>query len=138
MQCDFGKIIDQKMQCSEIGQIIAEEWIRTAMIRSNIVLNQWVVMPNHIHGIIQIKNDRYNVETTRRVVSTRLLPNSIGSIIGQFKSKCTKRIRADGYAQFNWQRNYYDHIIRNDKDLAHIREYIANNPQNWDRDEYNK
>jgi len=138
MQCDFGQVIDQKMHYSENGQIIAEEWIRTAIIRSNIALDQWVVMPNHIHGIILIKNDRYNVETTRRVVSTCLFPNSLGSIIGQFKSICTKRVWTAGYHDFHWQRNYHDHIIRNYKDFIRIRVYIANNPQNWNKDEYNK
>jgi len=129
MQCLFGSITDGKIQLSSIGKIIADEWQKTITIRPNVDLDQWVIMPNHIHGIIIITK-RENVQTARRAVSTQLFPNSLGSIIGQFKSKCTKRIRVEGYAQFHWHRNFYDHIIRNNNDLARILEYIANNPQN--------
>lgn len=82
MQCAFGQVIDQKMHYSPVGQIVAEEWTNAEILRSNITLDQWIVKPNHVHGIIQIKN----VETSRRDVSTGLRPNSIGSIIGQFKA----------------------------------------------------
>lgn len=67
MQCAFGQVIDQKMHYSPVGQIVAEEWTNAEILRSNITLDQWIVKPNHVHGIIQIKN-------------------SIGSIIGQFKT----------------------------------------------------
>jgi len=137
MQCLFGCITNGKMQLSFLGQIIANEWQKTEIIRSNVILDQWIIMPNHIHGIITI-TEKNNVQTTRRVVSTSLLSNSLGSIIGQFKSKCTKRIRADGYAQFNWHKNYHDHIIRNKQSLDRIRQYIITNPAKWDMDEYNK
>ena len=144
MKCDFGQVIDQKMHYSEIGQIIAEEWIKSAKIRSNIALDQWAIMPNHIHGIIQIKNNKNNVEAsrwlvskgTRRIVSTSLLSNSLGSIIGQFKSICTKRIWTASYHDFQWQHNYHDHIIRNEQDLHRVRQYIINNPLQWDLDKY--
>ena len=99
------------MQLSFLGQIIANEWQKTETIRSTVILDQWIIMPNHIQGIIII-TERKNVQTARRAVSKSLKPDSIGSIIGQFKSKCTKRIRADGYAPFNWHKNYYDHIIQ--------------------------
>ena len=137
MFCVFGRVIDQKIQYSPIGQIAAEEWIKTGLLRSNIELDEWTLMPNHMHGIIQIKNDKNNVETTRRVVSTCLRPDSLGSVIGQYKSICTKRILAAGYRGFRWQRNYHDHIIRNERSLYRIREYIRNNPLKWDLDEYN-
>ena len=91
MKCDFGQIIDHKMNYSEIGRITAKEWIKTAMIRSNIALDQWVVMPNHFHGIIQIKNNKEIVETTHRVVSTpqiiscgRTTPPVVGSGLGRW------------------------------------------------------
>lgn len=132
MQCAFGQVIDQKMHYSPVGQIVAEEWTNAEILRSNITLDQWIVMPNHVRGIIQIKN----VETSRRDVSTGLRPNSIGSIIGQFKSVCAKRIWAAGYRCFRWQRNYHDHIIRGDRSLHRIREYIQNNPLKWDLDAY--
>lgn len=71
-----------------------------------------------------------------RVISTTLQPNSLGSIVGQFKSACTKRIRQKENHNFAWQANYYDHIIRNQKDLDRIREYIQNNPLKWELDKY--
>jgi len=92
---------------------------------------------HHIHGIIIITNDhKKSVETTPQVVST-LKSNSLGSIIGQFKSTTTKRIHAIGYSDFAWQSRFYDHIIRNEKSLQKIREYIHNNPLKWDIDENN-
>ena len=111
MQCLFGCITNGKMQLSFLGQIIANEWQKTEIIRSNVILDQWIIMPNHIHGIIII-TERKNVQTARRAVSTCLvqtprrgvctclLPNSLGSIIGQFKSVCTKRIWTAGYHDF--------------------------------------
>jgi len=135
MCCVFGRVIDQKMRYSPIGQIVAEEWIKTGTLRSNIELDQWIIMPNHIHGIIII--DHKIVRATQRVAPAGLFSNSLGSIIGQFKSACTKRIWAAGYRHFRWQRNYHDHIIRNERSLNNIREYIQNNPSKWDLDEYN-
>lgn len=96
-------------------------------------------MPNHIHGIIVIQNDEH-VETSRRDVSTskpRLKSNSLGAIVNQIKSVCTKRIRAAGFVDFGWQPGYYDHIIRDDEDLNRVREYINGNPYHWDEDEEN-
>ena len=137
MECVFGEIEDGEMRLSGIGEIVSEGWQKTEQIRANVKLDGWIVMPNHIHGIIILTNDhRKNVETTRRVVST-LKPNSLGSIIGQFKSTTTKRIHSIGHSDFAWQSRFYDHIIRNEKSLQKIREYIHNNPLKWDIDENN-
>ncbi len=76
------------------------------------------------------------IETTRRVVSTTIQPNSLGSIIGQYKSICTKRIRAINYPQFEWQTRYYDHIVRDEAELNRIRAYIRNNPGKWTEERY--
>jgi putative transposase len=111
----FGTIQNGTMQLSSIGQIVAEEWQKTAMIRPYVVLDEWVVMPNHFHAIVGIQNTGRlelpdspddTVETFRRNVSTgvsRLQPKSLGSIVGQFKSICTKRIWANGCPEFAWQ-----------------------------------
>ncbi len=93
-------------------------------------------MPNHIHGIIIIKNQP--VETFRRNVSTpRLKSDSLGAIIGQFKSVCTKRIWKAGFSNFGWQTRSYDHIIREQISLENIRQYIVNNPMKWELDRHN-
>lgn len=143
------------MQLSSIGEIIADEWQKTPTIRPNVDLDEWVVMPNHLHGIIVIRDDTESdviVETPQRGVSTRrgvstqsdvrtppsrLKSNSLGSIIGQFKSVCTKRIQAQGFANFAWQERYYDHIIRDERAFERIRLYIAGNPAKWNLDRNN-
>ncbi len=137
----LADIVDGAVRLSPIGEIVAEEWQRTAHIRANVVLDVWVVMPDHLHGIVGITASTI-VETPRRGVSTmttksRLQPNSLGSIIGQFKSVCTKRIWAAGHRDFAWQERFYDHIIRNERALNRIREYIANNPARWELDRAN-
>lgn len=140
----FGTISKGEMQLNEIGKIIEEEWLRTKIVRKNIDLDYHVVMPNHIHGIIIINPNVettgpvvsnkiiYNTETTHRVVSTSLKPNSLGSVIGQFKSVSSKRIHSHGKNNFEWQSRFYDRIIRNEKELLKIRKYILDNPLKWE------
>ena len=139
----FGEVKNGKMILNDLGKIVEEEWLKTKEIRSNVDLDYYVIMPNHFHGnliILDVETSRRDVsmerETGHRPVSTQLQPNSLGSIIGQFKSICTKRIHNLGYTQFQWQPRFYDHIIRNDSDLRRIRNYIQNNPFKWELDEY--
>lgn len=135
-ECCLGEILNQEMKLSEMGEIVQDEWIKTEQIRRNLFLDHWVIMPNHLHGIIGIRDG--NVETPRWGVShTTLIPNSLGSIVGQFKSKCTKRIWQAGYQYFGWQPRFYDHIIRDEETLGRIREYIKNNPLKWAEDKNN-
>lgn len=136
----FGKIIDGKMVLNELGKIAEQEWNRTKTIRNNVDLYYFVIMPNHIHGIIIINESvkttgsvvsnktKQEPKTTQRVVSTTLKPNSLGSIIEQFKTACSKRIRSLGKHNFAWQPRFYDRIIRNEKELYNIRKYIEQNP----------
>jgi putative transposase len=159
MRCWFGEVVDGTMRLSPFGEIVAEEWQETEQIRPNVTLDEWKVMPNHLHGIVVIhempharttphgnpsvkttRGGKPFVETTRRVVSTTtkttktLKSNSLGSIIGQFKAAATKRIHAAGCPEFTWQPRYHDHIIRNEGSLNKIREYIANNVLRWEFD----
>lgn len=135
----FGKIEKGQVNHSAVGSIVEEEWLMTARLRSYILLDEYVVMPNHFHGIIAIfKDDNYlSGETTQRVVSTKttLKPHSLSSIIGQFKSKCTKRIR-EFNKNFEWQSRFHDRIIRSEKELNAVREYIRYNPLKWSKDEF--
>ncbi len=140
----FGEVEGNEMYLSAIGEIAAQEWHKTAQIRPNVELDEWIVMPNHMHGIIIIKNQpietfsRIEIETFHRNVSTsRLKSDSLGAIIGQFKSVCTKRIREAGFSSFGWQTRFYDHIIREQTSLENIRKYIVNNPMKWELDRHN-
>ena len=156
----FGEISSGEMYLTPIGKIVAYEWQRTERIRSYVSLDEWVIMPNHLHGIIILhplesdvetsransvnrcttsihQNDLYHQNHKRRDVSTekpRLKDGSLGALIGQIKSVCTKRIRSKGIRDFGWQAGYYDHIIRDNEDLGRIREYIYGNPDKWDED----
>ena len=135
--CWFGEIKQNDIILTPAGEIVAAEWQKTAQIRHNVELDAWVIMPNHLHGIIVI-SDNNPGETSRRDVSTpRLQAGSLGAIIAQFKSSCTKKIRAGGNPAFGWQARYYDHIIRVEKSLDNIRKYIANNPSKWTLDKLN-
>jgi putative transposase len=137
----FGDVVDGEVILNEWGEIVREEWERTAIVRANVELGEYVVMPNHVHGILIFVDD--GVEVThvggnRRVPPT-LQPNSLGAVIGQFKSIVTKRInRLQNVAgRPVWQRNYYEHIIRNDLEWENIHRYIESNPSMWAEDEEN-
>ncbi len=137
-ECVFGDVEENQMYLSAIGEIAADEWYKTAQIRPNVELDEWIVMPNHIHGTIIIQNQP--IETFHRNVSTsssRLKSDSLGAIIGQFKSVCTKRIREAGFSSFGWQTRFYDHIIRDQTSLENIRKYIVDNPMKWQLDRHN-
>jgi REP element-mobilizing transposase RayT len=134
------------MGLSEAGKIVAEEWQRSAEIRTEIELDQWAIMPNHLHGIIFIKESMdvgAHGETSAgahgRAPLPRRAPRSLGSIIAGFKAITTKRINAlrGTPGAPVWQRNYYEHILRDEADLARIRNYILGNPSNWDEDREN-
>jgi putative transposase len=95
-------------------------------------------MPNHIHGIIIIKDA---VGTLNRVSLQpgefgKMVKNSLSLIINQYKGSVTRFARQNGYLDFTWQSRFYEHIIRNDNDLHRIRTYIENNPLKWEIDEY--
>jgi putative transposase len=137
----FGGIRDGEMVLNEIGQIASEEWQKSIHIRKEIKLDAWVVMPNHIHGIVIItQGEDVDVGAHGRapLPYPRRSPRSLGSFIAGFKSSVTKRINKlrNTPGQPVWQRNYYEHIIRNEDDLGITRQYIARNPIQWDLDRY--
>jgi putative transposase len=140
----FGHVVDDDMILSPIGEIVAEEWQRTPEVRPNVDLDEWIIMPNHLHSILVIVDTPDIVETPRRGVSTgnhtptgqRLMAGSLGAIVGQIKSVCTKRVWAAGYIDFDWQSRFHDHIIRGEGSLRRIRQYIADNPRTWTEDRY--
>lgn len=144
----FGDVRDVDVILSEIGQIVAEEWLKTEILRSNIRLDEWIIMPNHIHLIIITYKVESPVETPRCGVSTphraqtlaaseKWAAHTLGSIIGQFKGACTKRIWAEGFTEFAWQSRFFDRIIRSEEALHKARHYIAANPANWNKDRDN-
>ncbi len=134
----FGSIDAVAMMPNAIGRIIDEEWQRTAELRPYIDLDSFVLMPNHIHGIIVIHGDDSQTQDQCKPVLRYLQAGSLGAIVGRFKGKVSRLVHELPQCRdlLVWQRNYYDHIIRNDKSLQAIREYIVMNPARWTEDSY--
>jgi len=149
----FGNIVDGEIMLNKFGELVKTEWQKTGIIRPNIVIDAFVIMPNHLHGILIINDEFcYGRDTLQRVSTIgrktnennqieqfgKPTKNSIPTIVRLFKSTTTKQInqirQTPGIPV--WQRNYYEHIIRDTDDLSRIRHYIANNPKNWKNDEY--
>jgi putative transposase len=152
--CIFGEVVDGVMRLNSFGKIVYEEWYRTAKLRPSIELleDEFVVMPNHIHGIIWINDDigrsantinstMYNHPTVGAYSHTPLQSPShtIGAIIRGFKAAVTTRINTirDLKGTSVWQRNYYEHIINSEKDYENIVNYIDLNPLQWESDTEN-
>ena len=156
--CLFGEVVDGKMQLNDAGRVVVDAWSWLNVQYPHIQLDEWVVMPHHLHGIIIISDGRggshvravreppLRVRESMGVANrpnTRTAPTGkckpIGRLIGAFKTVSTKRINnmrgTPGISV--WQRNYYEHIIRNDDSLNRIREYIVNNPLQWAMDREN-
>lgn len=136
--CYFGEVVDGKMMLNKLGQIIEMEWLKTTQLRKNVELDYYVIMPNHIHGIV-ILNEIYcrdverNVSTeNNKYAEISPKPNSLSAVIRSFKSAVTKRIHEMEENGFSWQTRFYDRIIRNEKELYQIRKYIDQNPMKWD------
>ena len=157
--CLFGQVIDGEMRLNDAGEIARQCWLDIPNHFSNAQLDEFVIMPNHVHGVIVLVESSdmtYNVGARHAVP----LPNdaaslprdlskcekfgspisgSIPTIVRSYKSAVTKQINechgTPGAPV--WQRGYYEHIIRSDESLNHIRKYIMNNPLQWALDREN-
>lgn len=127
----FGGIENGKMALSAAGEVARFTWNDLTRHNANILLDEFIIMPNHMHGIIIIKD---SVGAGSKPAPTHGLPE----IVRQFKTFSAKRINQTRKISGRsvWQRNYYEHIVRDDTDLNRIREYIVNNPVKWLEDEY--
>ncbi|MCK4654251.1 MAG: transposase [Candidatus Cloacimonetes bacterium] len=176
----FGKILNGKINLSKIGKIASQNWQNISNHYNHVELGEFVVMPNHIHGIIWIVGTRLDLPDKKETVGEYLgMPNnnnmiskidnnairqgepktintkrerirqseplhkrefgapqsgSLSMIINQYKASVKRWCNKNGCDYFCWQRNYYEHIIRNNDDLYNISEYIQTNPLNWEHD----
>ena len=136
MRSRFGRILDGELQLNALGQLVSEEWQRLAVARPILQLDDFVVMPNHLHGLIRIvepqKRDSHHCSgaDTGAVMGQA---GSLGAVIGQFKAAVSRRAKAEGVAGDTriWQRGYYDHIVRDLCSLHEIRRYIIENSAKW-------
>ncbi|OGL39994.1 MAG: hypothetical protein A3C43_06245 [Candidatus Schekmanbacteria bacterium RIFCSPHIGHO2_02_FULL_38_11] len=126
---------------SELKEILKQQWQKIPEKFFNIQLDEFIIMPNHIHGIITVGATLAVAQKKR--AGARPAP-TIGEIIGRFKSSCVNdwiKYIDENKLNLNgkfWQRNYYEHIIRNENELNKIREYIQNNPLKWHLDRENQ
>lgn len=141
-ECLFGNIMDGKMVLNDVGKIAHQCWLEIPIHYPNVQLDEFIIMPNHIHGILIINDDVVqnivgvqNIEPLQNKFQ-KIIPRSIGSIIRGYKIGVTKWFRQNTDIYMIWQRNYYEHIIRNEIELNKIRKYILNNPINWELDEH--
>ena len=118
----LGVVKNGRMHISKNGKIVQDIWQQIPRHFSNVNLDEFIIMPNHVHGIVVINKQNKTKQ-------------SLSVIVGSFKSAVTKEINN---AQFKWQRSFHDHIIRTPDSLQRIRQYIKNNPANWHEDENNK
>lgn len=164
-ECFFGKIRNGEMFLNDLGKIVESEWEKTFELRPdmNLFMGEYVVMPNHFHGIIGIGDNEYNsihgakrdrrdamhrvstVETTTTNNNPHNTPpknqfgpqsKNLGSIVRGFKSAVTVGARLIN-PDFGWQGRFHDHIIRDHQSFIRISEYIKNNPRNWRGDTFN-
>jgi REP element-mobilizing transposase RayT len=161
--CLFGEILDHKMVLNEWGIIAQNEWFKTTEIRKNIELGDFIVMPNQIHGILIInemgRGESHSPNNSNNIINgeshspnnsnniikgecnsplRRSPSNNIGAIVRGYKSSVTKQLNLLNIGCAVWQRNYYEHIIRNEQSYQTISNYILNNPAQWQGDKFYK
>ena len=141
-QCLFGNVVKSKMQLNYLGHIAFNCWEAIPDHFLHIELDTFVVMPNHLHGILIITDTSvgaWHCHAPTREQFGKPVHGSIPTVIGSYKSAVSKNINVIWHTkgQSIWQRNFYEHISRDQKSLDHIREYILNNPQRWADDPEN-
>jgi len=150
----FGGVVDGEMRLNECGEIAQREWERLPKRFKHIELGAFVIMPNHAHGIIIIHDNgrgtadyaaHDNLQDPRRAPTTttekfgKPVSGSIPTIIRSYKSAVALRVNyvRSGDSTPVWQRNYHEHIIRNDREMGNVWRYIESNPVLWEDDEEN-
>ncbi|MDF0666327.1 MAG: hypothetical protein P0119_09705 [Nitrospira sp.] len=134
--CLFGNVVDGQMRLNECGQVVADSWLWLSARYPHVDLDEWVVMPNHLHGIIILTGPDGRGGSRTAPTENR---KPIGRLIGAFKTVSTKRLNTmhNSPGVPVWQRNYYEHIVRSEEALIHIRRYIVGNPAHWEEDREN-
>jgi putative transposase len=145
-ECIFGDVVTGQMQPNDMGRIVQSVWNSLPRVYDGIELDTFVVMPNHVHGIIIIRSAvgaihesplQMERATPRPIVHRRRM--LVSKIIGRFKMVSAKQVnilrKSSGTAL--WQRNYYEHVVRDEVSLTRIRQYIVDNPAQWEFDEEN-
>jgi putative transposase len=137
--CDLGEVViggagNAEVKLSQSGKIVLSELMETFVQRPNIAVDEYVIMPNHVHILFEIHDDTGAAPGA----SGQFTANSISVAVAQLKSLATKRIRSEINPNFAWLGRFYDVVVRDEASLERIREYIRNNPREWHRDRNNQ
>ncbi len=118
----LGEVVEDDVVLSPFGVIVAEEWLAIPRMHGHVVLDEWIVMPDHLHGILIFEAP---------IPKDSPPTPSLGVVVGQFKKRVTKRIRMQRRPEFSWQERYYDQILRDEEALDRYRAYVRENPARW-------
>ena len=132
MKHQFGEVEKGKINLNEFGMIVNNCWNWLPEQYGYCRIEEYIIMPNHFHGIIII--DPTDVGTSRdlSLQRTAIKIKPLSELVGSFKTKSSKEIHFKGNKTFKWQRSFYDRIIRNEKELYYIQQYIKQNPMKWE------
>jgi len=137
-ECLFGEIENGEMILNDTGKMVLQCWEQIPKHFKDVRIDECCVMPNHFHGVFFIcRGERFFALTDTDTDTTPGTSKTVGSIVRGFKIGVTKWARKNMDVIDVWQRNYYEHVIRNESDLEKIRQYISDNPANWENDENN-
>ncbi len=150
-ECLFGDVVEGNMTISQFGAVAMKCWVEIPNHFTGLSVDEFVIMPNHIHGILSFVGARHAVPELTTEPKSNVSPRetieqfgkpvvgSLPTIIRSFKSTVTKKINQIRNLRGGplWQRNYYEHVIRNENELNRIREYILKNPLKWELDREN-
>jgi REP element-mobilizing transposase RayT len=148
--CLFGDVVDGEMVTNDAGRIVQAIWKALPLHYPGVALDEFVIMPKHVHGIIVLDSGvgaqfiaplgsggAINRALTTDALSASDRPPTLGDIVRGFKARSTRLLRRDRGYQRVWQRNYYEHVLRDKGSLSRVREYISNNPLHWAFDREN-
>jgi REP element-mobilizing transposase RayT len=124
--CCLGEVVEDDIAVTGYGEIVASEWQRIPEVHPHVTLDEWIIMPDHLHGILIFQSPGPAPEE-----SPPLPAGSLGIMVGQFKMRSTKRIRTLRNAGFNWQERFYDQILCDPNAVEKYRRYIRENPLRW-------
>lgn len=135
----FGNVLNEKVELSEVGEIVFEEWLKTKDLRSKmkVELHNFVVMPDHFHALLIIGITEFNglnasIDECGNIRNNQFKSqsNNLGSLVRGFKSAVTMKCKLSGLS-FSWQSRYYDLIVRSPEQFENVQKYILENPAKW-------
>jgi len=141
--CLFGEVVDAEMRLNDAGEMVAKIWSEIPTFYPGVGIDSFVVMPNHLHGIIVLLEEQRtaSVEADPLCLPSSeppAKPLSLGDVVRRFKSMTTREygngVRQSAWPPFNqrlWQRNYFEHVVRDERDADHLQDYVIDNPANW-------